>query len=45
MASKINFLIENPITRKKLAANSRGNLEEFRKERILIKWKKLIDRL
>lgn len=45
LAEKINFLIEHPEERKRLAANARGNLDKFSKEKIVAQWRELIDSL
>lgn len=45
MAERINYLIENPVVREKFAANARGNLDKFSKEKIIARWRGLIDGL
>lgn len=45
LAEKINFLIEHPEERMRLAANARGNLDKFSKEKIVEQWRELIDSL
>ena len=42
MAEKINWLIENPETRKAFSANSQKRLEPFREETVLAEWLKLL---
>ena len=42
MAEKICYLIEHPEARKDFSNHAYGNIDKFRKETILEKWKKLI---
>ena len=43
MAEKICYLIEHPEVRKDFSDHAYGNIDKFRKETIMAKWKDLID--
>lgn len=45
MVEKINLLIHNSEQRQEFSKNSRGNIDKFKKEKIIKKWKELFEEI